>query len=548
MLKIMLKVVQIGWLLILASSLARAEAQIEIEARVVNVTPDGVYIDAGRKSGLKVGDKGILLRDAKQVAIVEVLLITSSSARLRISQELNLIPALADDRALIQRVSKEKIKEDSVEKKSESDLSSPLLAPREYTLLDKTKKRSRASNVFHGSQSFRLRIQNDSKNDQDSLRYDLRSRATLDRINGGPWALSWSWNASLRDGKAYDKLSSSDLRELDLYEFEFSRTFSDGSRISIGRALSDALPAIGYVDGIQFNRPISENVSLGGLVGLKPERIDLGFNGKEPLVAAYLSTEKRFSKEKSYWASAGLFASLYQGDADRLAFILSQRLRYNSLQLYWNSTVDLDVGGAGKRSGASLSELNASAYLNISKILSIRFRLDHNERLDTQAERAAYLADQDRLFDHGFWRYTIASHQRFSNGIEFDQQLSTIRGADSEGDLLWQLGISKQGLFSLRSARANLDVYNLVGLSSEGIGARCFASLPITKRSLQIQAGVGLRFLENDFAQQEFDTQDIFVNLLWRAQSAWRANLRLSHLAGDGLDANSLQFSVSYRW
>ncbi|MGE3165242.1 MAG: hypothetical protein AB7O52_10080 [Planctomycetota bacterium] len=514
-----------------------------VEAKVVNVTPDGVYIDAGRRVGLSPGDSGRVLRDGREVARVEVVLVTTNSARLRVITTLDPSPTLPGDEVELGASSPATEPSELEPPSPPPDRPPPLLAPpRQPT------SRTESRNVVHGNVRLRADLQHDAKSARDAARFELASRGRVDRIDGTPWAIEWSWSASLRDGHAYDRTDPTLLRRFDLYTLEVTRPLGGDTFVGFGRFLPRELPAVGYVDGGRIEHELNESWRIGGILGLVPDRGDLGFSAREPLAVAYVTHESVFSGRDRYSGTLGVLGSAYRGKADRLSVLLDQNLSYRKVRVFSSSTFDTDVGGAETRNGIRVTELYTSAHYDAWGWLALRASVEHHERPDNQAERHVFAIDFDRLFDQGFWRYSVGSSQSLPYRLLLDEQVSVIHGADATDDPSWVLSLTKAGIPAWSDAQVTVSVFNYVGETIDGYGGRLLISLPFSKGRVSLQSGCGFRFLETQPVREDGDITDVFLSAIWRVDKNWSADTRVSYSTGGGQATTAAQLGVTFRW
>ncbi|MFQ5653750.1 MAG: hypothetical protein ACE5GW_03345 [Planctomycetota bacterium] len=527
------------------------EPGVDVDCRVLNVTPDGVYVNAGSDRRIRVGDTGLILRDGDEIARVQAVRVTRSSSLLTIVSVRSEEEPVLDDRVLMRGTAPPPAGRRLRPPPPGADDGELPFVPLLTRPPPPRKARfPKAANLFHGRVRMRQTFQGDAKNDLDLSRSRLTSNGSLERIAGAPWSLQWSGDLSFRTGSGFSGSADNEDLRFDLTQLTVSRQRADGGFLRLGRFLPPELPAVGYLDGTQMEWILSEKLHAGAMLGYKPARRDLEFSAEEPTAVGYASVRTKPSEPFSYSGTLGVLGSLFEGNSDRLALLLDQRATLNrALSFFWTSEVDVDVGGAETRSGASLSRLDVSVAAPIVPQLAVRAGADHFQRPDTQAERDALgiLAD-DSLFDGGFWRYWVGSSQRLPGKIRVDEEVSFIRGIDAGDTPRWRVTANRTGLPLLPTSVLTVGVFNLVGADAEGFGVQVSTITPALDGSLSIRPSAQLRFVETAQNPDSFLVGDLSVHLDWWLTPEWSTSLGFSQSYGDNVATTVLFMSVSYVW
>ncbi len=419
----------------------------------------------------------------------------------------------------------------------------PLLAP-----IPRGPEASKPPSTSHGRIQVHQMFQTDSQGDLGYSVTRLSSSGGVDRIDGSPWSFEWSGDLRYRTGDAY--LSNPNYQEphLDLYRAMFQRPFGEGGFLRFGRFVPYELPGIGYVDGLQGQVQPGEHTRLGVVGGLKPNRIDLDASADEPLVVPYAMFTAGPRDGRHYSGTVGLLNSYYQGEIDRLALLFDQRAGLaKGLTLYSTAVVDFDVGASQTRNGTRLTQLDVSAVSELSSFLTLRAGVDHWERPDQRAERALLPFPDDRFFDNGYWRYWVGSSQNMPWNLRLAEEVGFIESDTVDGDVRWQVSLTRSGLGGWRDASATVAVYNLIAYGDNGYGCRVSGYLPLNKGTVIVQPAAGFRVLQAA-SGQDISLSYLSVGLDGRLSRNWNLFGGVTYFSGDDVGSTLFELGLRYAW
>lgn len=513
---------------------------------VQNVTPDGLYVNAGRKQGLRQGDEGVVRQDGVDIARVEVVQVTFASAVLRIVTVLgaDATPLPGDVVELVLSRGEPGERGESTLRTGEEDPDGfrPLLAPPRPTTA------TPPANLTHGRIRLRETVQMDDDSDYDYSRALLGSSGTVERIDGTPWTLRWSGDFEYLHGDSLS-IDGEDGFEVDWRELVVERPLLDGSSLTMGRSIPQNLPAVGYLDGAQFDRVLDPVFRIGAIAGLKPDREDLSLSAKEPVIVGYGTVVSSEELPLSYYGTAGVLFSLYEGTPDRLAFLVDHRARFRESSLYQLAEVDLDIGGAEEKSGVNLTRFNTQLDVPVGYGTTLRGSVDHYERPDTAAERDFLPdVDLDELFDSGSWRYALGAAQRLGRRARLEGEVAKLTGSEVDEDLRWRARGTWIGLPGSDLAQVSISAFNLVGEGTDGVGARLTFFVPLREDRVRVRPSIGIRAGEESTTQDEFDFTDYSLALDGTIGRAWDWSLAYNRTLGEGTEASSLFAALTWRW
>jgi hypothetical protein len=269
----------------------------------------------------------------------------------------------------------------------------------------------------------------------------------------------------------------------------------------------------------------------------------------EPLVAGYASVEAGQRSGSHYSGTIGLMNTYYEGEVDRLALLLDQRIGWGPrFTLYSTAQVDLDSGAAETRDGTRLTRLDVVAESKLSAGLGLRAGVDHWERPDNQAERDLLTFDDERFFDDGYWRYWAGSYQRLPWSLQLYEELAFIDADTTDDSTRWQVRLTRTGLFGMRSANASMTAYVLAGDDIDGYGCRVSSYFPFTDGKLIVQPAAGFRTLDVEGSQDDLTVTYLSLYLDGRLSKTWTLFGGLNYNSGDGVDATLVEVGLRYSW
>jgi hypothetical protein len=538
---------------LLAAPARGAEGQME--CRVVSETPDGLYVDAGRESGLAAGCTGTVERDGAEIARVEVAAVSKSSALLRVIITRGpLKPRVGDHVRLIGAPAAETAPPPAADEKQASPTLKPAGQREDFVPLlapppSPAATAATAANLLSGRLSLREVYQTDSKNHLDGSLTRFGSDGSLDRMAGTPWALEWSGDLSYRSGSAWDGSRDEDTPRLDVFRLSLFRKFEEGGFLRVGRFVPAELPGVGYLDGAQAEVVAAKGLRLGGILGFKPGRLDLDPSVREPTAVAYATVEEGTRQKLYYSGTLGVLGSLFDGKPDRVAILLDQRADLGpKLSLYSTSAVDIDAGGTEVRSGPRLSRIDLYGVSPITSFLTLRAGFDHYERPDTAAERDLLPFADDRFFDRGYWRYWVGGTQYLPLALQLDEEVAFIDATGEDYTPRWRATLTRTGLPALPHGQVSATVYNLDGAGAEGYGGLLAAYIPFEDGRYSLRPALGFRYVDTDQTSERFQITDISIHGDFWISKTWSVYAGVTQSFGDSIDMTLVELGVDFRF
>lgn len=569
-----------------------------LECRLLYESADGVYVSLGKASGLQPGTVGWLHVGQSPVSRVEVVGVAETSSLVRIlGARPGGFPAAGDAITLVvdldpkPRVEPRKpsptIRDRGKADVGPADLARPdinapaipegsragilpeggapapadgaaALAP--LTPLLATEKKdidafSDAYNIWKGQAWLKQQLQTTPGAELNSSVTRVGSSGSVERVDATPWAVEWSGEGIYRDGEALEQVKHYQDVRFELYRLSAFRRFADESMVRVGRFLPRELPSAGYLDGAQGEFVINERLRLGGMFGLKPRRVDLGFTVDEPTAVGYMTAEFGRNEPTWYQGTLGFLSSAYKGKFDRMAILADQTLRLRRWTILSSSAIDFDVGGSEVHSGTRLTRWDLSVSHPLGESTTIRGGLDRFERLDTAAERDAthaFTVTEEDFIDRGYWRYWLGARHQLPAKLYLSEEVSLTDSAIDDFSLRWNVSLTRSDVpFLTSGSSATLTLYNLVGQDLDGYGGRLSAHVPLPARRLSIQPAVAFRFLQSDLHEEDtFTFTDVSLRGHWVMSSSWSASAGVSYAFTNDPDLQRLyaDFGVTFKW
>ncbi len=525
-----------------------APPETELDCQLLYTTTDGLFVDRGFEHGLSKGQTGFLELNGRRLGRIEVSSVARKSSYLRLTRQGDEALTSGDALTLILDTPLQPVGSDSGVDAQQAPRTTfePLLAQPRMGLVGVTDAR----NLFSGRLSLRQLHQSTTENDLDYRRTRLSTSGNVQRMDGTPWAFEWSGDLFYRDGSGYEDVDDYQEIDVELYQFSLYRRFEDKGLVRAGRFLARELPAVGYIDGLQGESQVSESVRAGVLFGFKPTRDDLEPTFKELMLAPYATFEAGDGATTRYSLTAGLMATLYEREADRLAILIDQTGRMGNFSLYSSSEIDFDVGGFESRDVARITRWNLSSHWSETWVGTLRAGLDHFELADIEAQRdlvPEIVLDESEYIDNGYWRYWLGATQQLGEHWTITEEVSYTLSDSSDG-FRWMAGIARRGLFGVRDASISVDVYNLLGDDVAGYGGRAAAYFPIRQHEIYLQPSVSFRSVEADISSQEFTVTDFALHGHWVLGPNWRATAGVTYGVTDDFDRLLVDVGLVLTW
>ncbi len=530
---------------------ARAADMQNIPAHITYRIEEGVYVDIGSEKGLRQGVTGRLVLDDGRALSFEVLQAASQTALLRIDGPLPENTDLQENPRVelvfhpLDEIVSGQPKNGGTSATNgvaKSEPFIPLLAPNKQA-----PEITQSENIVHGSIGINQSMQTGTDN-QDRMVTRLNTSGNIDRLFGSGWSFNWSANARYRTGDGYVDHAEYETIQPLVYNAMLQHPLAGNGFVRLGRFLPFELPGIGYIDGGQVEIDTGGLWRFGVVGGLKPDRINLELTADEPTIVGYATLEAGTSGKSYYSGTAGVLASMYRGETDRLAILFDQRASLGSrFDLF--STAEADLGVANTtNSSAQLSRFDLSTSYRVNHNHTLRAGADHWQRTDTHAERAHLALVNDSLFDSGYWRYWVGGRHRLPLGLRLNEEIAYTVSDATDNAMRWRVGLSRTGILGWSSANIAATAYNLEAQGSSGYGGLLSAYLPLWDGRFSLRPSTSMRWLDPDNGGDGFSVSYYSLYLDARLNKSWLLSGGFTQTLGDSADSTLFDLGLRYRW
>lgn len=358
--------------------------------KVKYISANHVYLDAGRLNGISIGDTVKVIKGGKDAAVLRVVFVADNSANCDIlSKNVTIEPG-----DLVVVPAKTVVEADSldVQKKRRT---------RQFKTTVNTKKSKTRISGYISAQWYQFIDANNGLHDfkQPTVRLNFSGRNLWDD----------SYYIRIKARSRYNERSRTVSTEIPrtewrnrIYEFSFSYdNRSAAINYRFGRIISNKYSGVGYLDGVQLQHNISENLNWGIFAGTQPEWQYSDFQTsyqKYGTFINYLYGDYATNRLESTLAAAGTYHS---GSISREVVFLQNSYNHGRK---WNiyQSLELDINRAWRRDktgeAVSLSGLYINGRYYITDNLNVGLSYDNRKNYYTYELRT--LADS--LFDDAF--------------------------------------------------------------------------------------------------------------------------------------------------
>ena len=271
---------------LLAFSLLRAqENRNDIVGKVSFISTQNVYVRFKSTDGISVGDTLFMSSEGKQIAVLKVTGLSSTScvctsisdvtlpvdhliiARAKSGNEKAVSTPVKDDVPIVAvtSVTDSSSKPISAEKGPRQDIRGSISA-NSYSDFSDT--------GLPDSYRFRYSLSLDARNIADS-KFSLESYMSF-RHKAGEW----------------DTIKSNIFNGLKIFNLAARYDLNESTRFALGRKINNRIASIGAIDGFQAEKSFG-NISIGAVAGFRPDYADFGFNSSLFEYGAYMGLDTK---------------------------------------------------------------------------------------------------------------------------------------------------------------------------------------------------------------------------------------------------------------
>ncbi len=314
--------------------------------------------------------------------------------------------------------------------------------------------------------------------------------------------------------------------------------------IEIGRFLSQHLPEIGLVDGVEAVQRYENGIRIGGGVGSYPLPFpsrdsgdDLGLH----MFADYASDERR-----SFAATAGYQKTWHRGAPDRDLFLLRAEGRpWDGVSIYGAAKVDFYTSGDDRKgSGLDVTEFYGQARWDGAK-LGVGAGVSHFSWPDLLRQEYQNLPDE-LVRDGKVDRLSLNSWARVHDDVRVTLRTDLWQDQTSDGTS-FEAGVDWNNAFD-SGAWLSVQVFRTDGSAQSGPGLRFMAR----RQCGSFWLNGAYRWYGYDVegllaGPESYTRQSLQLGAAWSV-GMWDFDLMAEHWFGDQEDAYSIALYAQWRF
>jgi hypothetical protein len=326
------------------------------------ISADAVYVNVGSRSGLEAGARITVARDGTQVAVLEVVHVSSHSASCRVVTQ--TVPPRVGDRVLFDAA----VPEPRANSGPGSSPTTPRSAPPPPLRIE---RRLRGN----------INLQSVWQRDLDdaglsSYQPGLSIRLRVADPFGTRGSLRMRHHTRLYH-RSHPLSTEPDTDEWSHRLSEFGLYLDAGrvrDAVGFGRVLNPYIRGIGYMDGGYVSVPAGEHYRIGVAAGLDPHLEDSSVQPDRQKYGAFVAYEVGTHATRRFTATLALSGSYDGGAIDReFGYVQSTLSVARRLSLYHSMEIDVNRGWRRDAEGGAVSFSNtyASAHANVTGYLAL---------------------------------------------------------------------------------------------------------------------------------------------------------------------------------
>ncbi len=506
-------------LLIAVSSIVIGQDK-KVQVRISYFSSENVFVDGGKTAGLSVGNRLVVKKGDKNIAVLEVVFVAEHSASCKILKKLEAFAVGSVAETFVKVAKKEP--ENLVKKLPDSLVTRPdYKAPRRQR--ERRRKRTRISGSI-SAQYYGLKDNTTAGLDfgQPSLRANIRGRQLWGRDYAFRIRTRTRYNSRSRDYNS-DVLKSEWRNRL--YEMSFSYENREKPfNFRAGRIISSQISGIGYVDGLQLTANLTPGFQVGAFGGTQPDIRNSGFSGQVTKYGGFINMIRGSNSLRRFETTVSAAGEYNAGTVSREFLMLRNTIMLGNFRIYQSLEGDLNRQWRREKSGESfsVSNLYISGNYQMGKRGSIGVTFDNRKN---------------------YWTYEVRS---VADSL-FDDALRTGLRSNLSLRLPWQVRFTANGGFRKRDGEAqptwswfgSLGKTNFLnrglGLYVSGSG---FSNVSTNGLNSSLELSQGFRSasrfsLAYGLYRYRFDLQALTQDNHWVRSSLYLAGLRRLFLSGE---------------
>lgn len=444
------------------------------KARVTYVTQSIVYIDAGTRSGLAIGDVVEVVRGDNVAIRLEVFEVSSHKAACRRPEGQAQTTIEAGDTVRFHAKLPGKAAETPVAGKSKSK-------PQEHRDIARRLRDLGFSGRIGARYQMIYQDDTDSGYNRPGLDFRLRGH----EIAGS----NFDTDVDVRAYRSYRDDGGDDSSDSTTRVYRANVAWTPDLapvRMVIGRQYTPSLANLSLFDGglLEYNAP---RFTVGAIAGTQPSPDDYGYSTDIQEYGVWGELHSLVGSERRWGTTLGLIGSYDGSKVNREYIYLQGRYDQRQLSLYLAQEVDINRSWKDDtESTISATSTNAQGRWRITDALSLSVGVDNRRNVQLYRDYVSPETDFDDDYRSGYWVRTDWRHGWLRTG--FDVRFS--RGGDNGDVNAYSAHVGAVNVTRLDlSLRSRTTLYD--GDGAEGWLQSFTARAPIGQRvGLSLQGGL----------------------------------------------------------
>ncbi|MDQ7053307.1 MAG: hypothetical protein Q9P14_10585 [candidate division KSB1 bacterium] len=383
---------------------ALAQEAVWRRAEVKYISPEAVYINAGKAEGIRLNDSLRVYRDGRMIGLLLVRHVATHSAACEIVRQGPNIRAGDQVRfqGLPMKARDQQKRTGRKSPKMHRGMNANRTGPKGARV---ERGRSRKSTSRHNQVSGYLSL-------DVNVSYDLTGKGLAYWYPGvsGKLEIKNVFGSGLtlryRQRSRHYRRSNNFVSGLMLnewthrfYELALTMNGNDhGHEFAIGRILVPSVRGIGYLDGGYYSMKLLPDVSVGVVAGLQPEIHHIQLQTRSPKYGFFVNYERRHSQGMSWQTAVAFSGSMQKGVIDRdFVYVQNQLWASGLFSIYQSVEIDINRGWRRTAEGRKLSLSNLHMYANVQPIRMLNVFVSYDARRQTHNYNTR--TTPDSLFD-----------------------------------------------------------------------------------------------------------------------------------------------------
>lgn len=528
---------QVMLLLGLGLVLAGALCGAEVKTTVKYIAADAVYIDAGKTQGVQVGDRVVINRKNKLLAVLEVIFVSNQSSSCRLLESTGTIEV--GDEVVVQVAEAVETPADSLH----------AAGPDTAITSERREKRSVKENRWTGRIGAEFYAEDDREStNNDFVQPSVNLNTSLLNIGGSAYTFSLYMRARRNDRSRHTAYATESHWNNRLYEAAL--TYDDPAAnwgFSAGRVARNAIAGIGTIDGLLLSRNVAPHWSVGAFGGTQPNLENTDIQTDEVKAGAFAQYKTPRSAKHVYSGTLAVAGDYRSGEINREFVYQQAQYRHGSrFYVYESSEFNLNRGWQKHAAGSTFTWTSFLMNARWSPTRTVSCDLGYDNRRSFRTWTTRSLVDS--LFDDATRQGLRAGVQlrlarTFHAGIngnlrarksDFSAGRSVALNAGSSN-------IAGSGLF----AEARLTAYD----NDYSKGTQPSARLQRTlTRMLSAHTDAGIDHYEIKAVGTTLDANWLRLGVDARFTRHWYASAYGEARRGAKADSNQMMFDLGYRF